>query len=625
MNAAAVPVLDIFVPKQRIEVPLFQRPYVWNMEDQWAPLWEDIARKFGDFLYGRTDSPVHFLGAMVLDQKMSPTTHVVRRQVIDGQQRLTTLQIFLAALRDFCSDQGCLELAAECRSYTFNSGMMANADVDQFKVWPTALDRDQYSDVLTSGSRVSLVRKHPAIRRKYSRHDEPRPRMVEAYLYFYDQIAEFFLGDDGMPPIIGEVSLADRLNECLTALKSTLQVVVIDLGEKDDPQVIFETLNARGEPLRPADLLRNDIFLRAGRDGGDQEQLYDEYWVGFEDAFWNEEIRQGRLSRPRIDLFMQHFLASRLSLEISPKHQFVEYKHWIESEKPFNGVPDELKALAQQREAFRRIVAPKETDALAPFSKFVESFDVSTVYPVILTLLETGCDEEELRQITTHLESYMMRRSICGLTNKNYNRVFLSLNKMLRTGEGTGNEVAMHLIGLSGSSTYWPSDDQFLHGWLTCPIYQSISSARLGYVLRRLNSTYLTNKTEELRVLSDLSIEHILPQSWVENWPLPDGSHGLEGASLLAEDEGSILLQGTLRRNAALQTIGNLTLLTQTLNSSASNAAWPQKRIAIQQNSLLPMNLALQKEDRWDEDAIDRRGRSLFEKALEIWPKPNFS
>src|SRR5262245_6698839 len=98
----------------RLEVPLFQRQYVWTRENQWEPLWEDIATKFRDFLEGRKDNtPAHFLGAMVVDQKQTPVTHVEKRQVIDGQQRLTTLQIFLAALRDFCQEQGCGELTKE--------------------------------------------------------------------------------------------------------------------------------------------------------------------------------------------------------------------------------------------------------------------------------------------------------------------------------------------------------------------------------------------------------------------------------------------------------------------------------------------------------------------------------
>src|SRR5512139_691866 len=108
----------------RLEVPLFQRQYVWGQERHWEPLWEDLQRKFSEYLDGRKDAPVHFLGAMVLDQKQTPTGHVERRQIIDGQQRLTTLQVVLAAFRDFCRAQGCEELALEADGFTLNKGMM---------------------------------------------------------------------------------------------------------------------------------------------------------------------------------------------------------------------------------------------------------------------------------------------------------------------------------------------------------------------------------------------------------------------------------------------------------------------------------------------------------------------
>ena len=341
LNAGASPLLSIFEPKLRLEVPLFQRQYVWDREQQWAPLWEDISHKFSEYLEGRTDAPVHFLVAMVLDQQFTPTMHVVRRQVIDGQQRLTTLQVFLAAFRDFCSDEGCPELAAECRSYTINSGMMANPEVDKFKVWPTIQDRPQFIDVIASESRDEVERRHPLVRQKYARWPDRRPQMVEAYLFFYDQLTEYFLGDEQDSPLAADTPLALRLEECFTALKNSLHVVVIDLGEKDDPQVIFETLNARGQPLLPSDLLRNYIFLRAGRLNEDQEALYLKYWTDFDDDFWRKEVRQGRLNRPRSDLFMQHFLASRLSTDISAKHLYVEYKHWIEKHQPFKSISDE--------------------------------------------------------------------------------------------------------------------------------------------------------------------------------------------------------------------------------------------------------------------------------------------
>jgi hypothetical protein len=198
--------------------------------------------------------------------------------------------------------------------------------------------------------------------------------MIEAYIFFHDQLSEFFLGIEAEPVLHAADSLAARLDECFQALKNSLQVVTIDLQPGDDPQVIFETLNARGEPLLPADLLRNYIFLRAARTGQDQEALYDEFWKRFDDPFWREEVKQGRLVRPRSDLFMQHFLASRIGEDMPIKHLFVEYKHWVERTNPFAGsIREELAALARQGDHFRRILEPKKDDPIYRLAVFLDA------------------------------------------------------------------------------------------------------------------------------------------------------------------------------------------------------------------------------------------------------------
>ncbi|MFH1555915.1 MAG: DUF262 domain-containing protein [Pseudomonadota bacterium] len=390
MDVHKTSLLAVFDAKQRLEVPLFQRQYVWSEEQQWLPLWEDISRKFTEALEGRTNAPIHFLGAMVLDQKQTPTGHVVVRQVIDGQQRLTTLQIFLAAYRDFCRSQNCIDLATECDKFLFNTGLMANGDVDKFKVWPTQLDRPQFMDVVASGSRDEVIKRHPQRKKPYARKFEPRPRMVEAYLFFFDELRGFFLGEDGEAPLGAEHPLAARLDECFQTLRSALMVVVIDLQKDDDPQVIFETLNARGEPLLPADLLRNYIFFRANRDGLDVELAYKKYWSPFDDEFWRKEVKQGRLNRPRSDLFMQHFLASRQGQDIPIKHLYVEYRHWIEQAKPFADVQTELATLSRQGDHFRRIVDPDKSDGRFEHPVEVEQGRAGRTPEVVHTLILHG-------------------------------------------------------------------------------------------------------------------------------------------------------------------------------------------------------------------------------------------
>ena len=619
MKADAVPLLAIFEKKMRLEVPLFQRQYVWSRDQQWEPLWEDISRKFAEYLEGRKDAPVHFLGAMVLDQKQTPTTHVEKRQVIDGQQRLTTLQIFIASFRDFCRANSCEELAKECDSFTFNKGMMADPAVDRFKVWPTQLDRKQFTDVISSGSRKELEKKHPITYRKYARKPEPRPRMVGAYLYFYDQMGVFFNGSTTEKPLAAEVPLPLRLEECFQALKNVLQVVVIDLDHDDDAQVIFETLNARGEPLLPADLLRNFIFLRAARHGECQETLYNDYWRRFDDTFWRVEVKQGRLFRPRSDLFMQHFLSSRQTVDIPIKHLFVEYKYWIEHQKPFSTVADELVVLARQGDEFRRIIEPKPDDPIYPLAICLDTFDVTTCYPLLLAMFDAGVDADEWRKISSTLESYILRRAVCGLTTKNYNRVFLSLTRNLRREGMTHANLTRQLSEQGGESAEWPTDAAFGEAWRSRHAYQTLNNPKVVYILKRLNETYLGGKNELISVDGPLTVEHILPQNWIEHWLLPDGNRGVAAHELWNAAEQDLRAIATRKRNASLQTFGNLTILTQALNSAASNGAWPEKKLELMRHSLLPINQQLYILETWDESTILERGAALLERALKLW------
>ena len=622
MKATAVSLLALFETKMQLEVPLFQRQYIWQREKHWEPLWEDIARKFTDYLDGRKDAPVHFLGAMVLDLKQTPATHVGKRQVIDGQQRLTTLQIFLAAFRDFCSAHDCDDMAKECAGFTLNKGMMADPDVDKFKVWPTQLDRGQFADVVSAGSRVEVLKRHPLRKKPYARNYDARPRMIEAYFYFYEQFEEFFIGSKAEPPLAATVPLAQRVEEAFQALKSALQVVEIDLEQGDDAQVIFETLNARGEPLLPADLLRNFIFLRAARRGEPQETLYKQFWARFDDPFWRVEVKQGRLLRPRSDLFLQHFLASRLTADIPIKHLFVEYKFWIERAQPFGSVEEELACLARQGDDFRRIIAPVKGDPLYGLVMFLDSYDVRTSYPLLLTMLDLGLDETQWAAVSTVLESYLLRRAVCGLTTKNYNRVFLGLTRSLRRDGATPENLAKQLREQSGDSTEWPSDERFSEAWRVQHAYQVLNNPKIVHILKRLSDTYLTGKSESVSVESALSVEHILPQQWVEKWPLPDGSKGRATDALLTAPRDDPRAEATRKRNQRLQTLGNLTILTQGLNSSVSNSQWSLKKPELLKHSLLSINQQLHAAETWDEAAIAQRSDDLLIRALKVWPRP---
>jgi uncharacterized protein DUF262/uncharacterized protein DUF1524 len=622
MDANAVSVLDIFEKKHRLEIPLFQRQYVWNEEHQWAPLWEDIARKTTEYLQGRKDGPVHFLGAMVVDQKQTPTTSVDKRQVIDGQQRLTTLQIFLAALRDFCRAQGCEEIAAELDVLTKNRGRMVDPDTECYKVWPTQRDRDQFRDVMDAGSKSLLEQKHPLRKLPRRRKYEPRPRMVEAYIFFYRQISEYFLGAIGELPLGHDRSLEDRLDDALNALKAALQVVVIDLGQGDDAKVIFETLNARGEPLLPADLLRNYIFLRAARRGEPQDTLYEQHWKPFDDPFWRQPVRQGRLIRPRSDLFMQHYLSSRQFNDVPVSHLFVEYKYWIDSKRPFETVAAELEALAKARDNYKKFLSSPATTSLGAFSRFLDSFDVGTIHPLMMVIAEATPSDDELDLMLQSLESYLVRRTVCGLPTKAYNRVFLGLASGLSQHGVTSQTLRDPLSTLAGDSSVWPRDDSFSAAFLTRAGYYSLSQSRVLHILKRLNESFYSTRSEKVSIQSDLWVEHLMPQKWQQHWPLADGSKGLTVIDRLTLEPSAPGYAESAERDRVVQSIGNLTLLTQQLNISISNGPWADKRRKIAEHSVLPLNQMAATLQAWDENVIKSRAQELLNRALVIWHGP---
>jgi hypothetical protein len=503
-----------------------------------------------------------------------------------------------------------------------NTGLMKDQEVDRFKVWPTSEDRETFIDVMTSNSRLELERRHPLTRKKYARYYDPRPQLVEAYLYFYGELKTYFLGDEEVEPIGSEFPLEGRLEESLAALKDALFVVVIDLGEKDDPQIIFETLNARGQPLLPADLLRNYVFLRAGRAKLDTEKLYATYWRDFDGEFWRTSVGRGRSSRPRSDLFMQHFLSSQTDKDISARHLYVEYKYWVEHSATYESVQEELAALAEERQRFRRIIDPAPHDPVMPLAEFLEEYEVSTAYPLVLSLLRSHPTAEEIEYFSTHLESFLLRRAICGLNTRGYNRFFLSLNNFIREADNRWEALVEFLLSQKSDSTRWPTDAEFRAAWLQMPLYGRMAPSRIAFVLKRLNDGVTSGKNEHIAITNDLTIEHVMPRSWQDSWPLPDGSRGLSWEEMGAWDLADPRYVQTESRDRRLNNIGNLTILTQPLNSAASNGSWEMKREEIGKNTLLPINIKLIQELEWNEDQIDRRAEYLYNVALRVWPRP---
>lgn len=598
MKADTVTVRQLFVQDRRYLVPLFQRPYVWEERDQWQPLWEDILKVAERRREGQAAKP-HFLGAVVLDQIRTAVTSFDSRQIIDGQQRMTTLQILLVALRDLgaCLESPDLERAFE--KLVRNDDPMNKEPDAVFKVWPTNVDRQQFRLVMTAGSlgavqdlcNLSLGGGQSGL------------RIPNAYLFFY-RSAESWVGNASHGEKI------EQLTVLLNTLRESLQVVVIDLDESDNAQVIFESLNARGTPLLPADLVKNFLFLAAESHGDDIQALYDTYWRAFDldRKFWRAEVQQGRLRRPRLDIFLQHYLTLKTGDDVLSDHLYTTFK---EHSGPVLDAAGHLRSLRDYSLVYRSFYEQEAESREGIFFERLDIMETTTVVPLLLELfkkVEKETSRSEVRHILTDIESFLVRRMICRMTTKSYNRLFLDLLSALRNRNSfTSDDVRSFLVQQEAESTRWPTDSEFLQAWLNMPAYRVLVRKRVRMLLEALNSALHNDKTESMRIGKKLTVEHLLPQSWSSHWPLP-----------AEEDEKEARNQ----RNHLIHTLGNLTLLSQSLNPAASNGPWPKKRAAILKHSALNLNRPLEEYSEWNEAAIQKRGKALFRTAKRIWPRP---
>ena len=316
MDANSRQLEAIFDPNVFFQVPLFQRPYVWNETSNWEPLWEDIQALLDRQL--RTGhSRAHFLGAIVLEQLPHPAGSIESRQVIDGQQRFTTLQLLLLAARNLAGAHGSVKYADRFSGLVENDASRVEVKEEKFKLWPTNSDRLAFQSIHACKSLPDVelaIKAKPAL---------SSSSLVGAYRYFHTRLADWLNGsldDPDDQAILADKTSADRLDSLWLVVKGGLQLVVINLGPEDETQVIFETLNARGTDLLPADLIKNYLFRKALIQGADVESLYEQHWARFETDFWRAEVQQGRIRRPRIDLFINHYLSLMTRDEVKSTH-----------------------------------------------------------------------------------------------------------------------------------------------------------------------------------------------------------------------------------------------------------------------------------------------------------------
>lgn len=595
----------VFMPPQRLVVPLFQRPYVWNEESQWEPLWNDVRRVAQRLLkdpHGRHQP--HFLGAVVIQQLQNQTGSMQERTIIDGQQRLTTLQVLLDALHGELAAVGADQPAMRLEPLVMNPQAFWERPEDRFKVWPTNRDRSAFNAVMAADPPVA-----------YDELPERTSRLVKAHQYFAERAREWLQGDDdGLPLRAGAVE---------RAVRELLQMVVIDLNADENAQEIFETLNARGAQLTAADLIKNFVFQRLTESGVDVEQAYEQHWKEFETGFWETEISAGRVRYQRSSMFLNQWLIAKTGEEILAREVFNRFKRYAD----FDAGTDMVQLIAQIHDAgrvYRRFVTAAgqltgPIDRLGLFAYRTGVMESEVIKPLVLFLLhpdEHAVPTNQIDKALATVESWMVRRMLVRATSKSYTQVVAELITHVRKSgrEQAGDLIEEYLRQQSGTNWYWPDDDEVRTELVSLAAYRKLSRARLRMVLEAIEDHArgwrgtATGFGGERVARATMAIEHVMPRKWQTHWPLPPSRTAPERESLL-------------------DTLGNLTLLTGRLNSKVSNGPWTGpdgKRQAFEAHDVLILNRRLldQAVDGWSDEDISLRSERLIDEVLQVWPAP---
>lgn len=582
----------IFSQPQHLQVPVYQRRYVWKAEEQWEPLWRDITRVAE--LRAAGQAQPHFLGAVVTQTSGAGMGMIATHALVDGQQRLTTLQIVLDAAAAELTIAGFPQQAARLTTMTHNDSAFGEG-VELLKLQHLNDDRAAFTSVMTAEPPID----YPSL---------PSGQITDAHQYFAEQVRDW-LGDE--PDVV-------RVEALVGTLTTGLQVVVISLSESEQSQEIFETLNARGTPLTAADLVKNFVFQQIAAEGGSPEQAYKDHWRALERSFWTKEISVGRYRMERLSLFLNHWLVAQTGDEVSTRSTFTRFQRWFRHEQS-RSMDEVLGSLHAQADLYERWSkdAGQTAGDIEPVPLFVyrtESADIEAVKPLLLWLhdVDRALPETVTTPALQLIESWIMRRALLRRPASEYSRVVANLISSLRSVEPADipTTLEQELRDLQRPGTYWPGDAEVREELATASIYsqpkrrlrtylEAIEDAHRGYLEPRPSA--------DSRVTRNwMTIEHLLPQRWKANWPVRDLAHEVD-------------------RDAHVHRLGNLTLLTGSLNSSVSNGPWlgeKGKRSALSSSDTLLMTRAPRLIEGWDESHIDARTGDMTDKLLRTWPAP---
>ncbi len=555
MKADAMKLLDFIGKSQEKQfvIPIYQRVYSWGKE-HCEQLWDDIIKTGGnDQMNG------HFIGSIVFVHDGIYATNHNELLIIDGQQRLTTITLLFIALRDHLNDED--EFLEKFSHQKIQNRYLINSDEKgdkKFKLFLSEPDRDTL---------LSLIDKD---RRKPS---EPSLKIMENFKLFEEWIRKN----------------TDKLETIFKGLDK-LMVVEISLERgKDNPQLIFESMNSTGKDLTQTDLIRNYILM--GLEPEKQKIFYKKYWRAMEEDFKQNETL--------FNQFVRHYLTIKTREIPNISKVYEAFKRYQQE----RGIETEvlLQDLQKYCGYFCQIVFKKEYDKeLNKALSFLVDLEMDVIYPLLLELYSDYIDgvlsKQDFIPIIALIESYIFRRAVCGLGTNSLNKVFPSFTKKINKVQYL-ESIKAHFLSLETTKGKFPKDSDFRNSLITIDFYHLKENK---YFLERLGNF----NTKEPVNTKECTIEHIMPQTLTEEWKRDLGGN-FEAI-----------------HEKYLHTIGNLTLTGY--NQEYRNNSFQEKRDMEKgfKQSPLRLNQSLKDLESFGEKKIEKRANDLADFALKIWTYP---
>lgn len=545
MQASETTIRKLIEGSKQYVIPLFQRPYSWKQK-HWSTLWQDVVDLVDD-----PKARPHFFGSTVTAPARSVPQGVGKWLLIDGQQRLTTTQLFLAALRDAATHADASSLAQKIEGQSLLTAYEVGDE--QLKVLPTQGDREAFRAII--------------------RHDSPlNSRLTDCYRFFFTRLKD----RKGLS--------GDFLERLYLVVVDRLSLVGITCDEQDNPHLIFESLNAKGEKLTAADLIRNFLLMRVHVN--EQQKVFDQHWRPIQEALEDQ-----------LTEFVRHYLMKEGKI-IKSADIYFELKDRLS-----NATPDQTKHfladLHRHGMYYARFINPAkyETDHdISAALNRLRVIEATVAYPLLLRVFDAvhqaSLTRAQLLQVLNILESFLIRRSVCGYPSNQLRKI---LPPIFDAVGGPGESFIAGIREQLGGKRC-PDDKTFAEMLLTQPLYATAKrGTRLRIMLDRLEESF---EHKEPADVSSAQIEHILPQTLTAEWVAELGDDAQEHHARL------------------LHTIGNLTLTCY--NPDLSNRPYGEKRTLLK-NSHFELNRHFEQVERWTPAAIEARARSIAELALRIW------